>query len=67
MNGLVTFRVCKLCSDRTHSVSVFQYRLVKHELCGLHSSPLVLFKNFTLVTLKDKVNTIYMVWQIKIL
>ncbi len=33
----VTFCVCKLCSGefRTHSVSVFQYGLVKHELCGL--------------------------------
>ena len=41
---LVTFRVCKLCSGaRTTSVSFIQYGLVKHEHCGLHSSPLVLF------------------------
>ena len=65
--GIVTFRVCKLCSEnRTHSVSVlFQYGLVKHGLCGFLTSSAI--PNFTLVTLKDKVNTIYMVWQIKIL
>ena len=37
---LVTFHVCKLYSA---SVSFIQYGLVKHEHCGLHSSPLVLF------------------------
>ena len=57
---LVTFHVCKLCSGA--SVSFIQYRLVKHEHCGLHSSPLVLFQISALVTL----NACF-VWQIKIL
>ena len=67
VNGLVTFCVCKLCSgNRTHSVSVlFQYGPVKHGLCGFLTFSVI--PKFTLVTLKDKVNTIYMVWQIKIL
>ena len=56
---LVTFHVCKLCSD---SVSFIQYGLVKHEHCGLHSSPLVLFQISAIVTL----NACF-VWQIKIL
>ena len=46
---LVTFHVCKLCSGA--SVSFIQYGLVKHEHCGLHSSPLVLFQISALVTL----------------
>ena len=55
---LVTFRVWKLCSGA--SVSFIQYGLVKHEHCGLHSSPLVLFQISALVTL----NACF-VWQIK--
>ena len=56
---VVTFRVCNLCSD---SVSFIQYGLVKHEHCGLHSSPLVLFQISAIVTL----NACF-VWPIKIL
>ena len=58
VNGLVTFHVCKLCSgNRTHSVSVFQYRLVKHELCGL----LLTFSVYSKFYSSDiiKANTIY--------